>query len=567
MTKIALKGNRMNEYENVDGSRRRACAPAPSPSATTSTPPSAVTDPSPQPPDTPIDCDVLVIGGGINGCGISRDLAGRGWRVMLCEQDDLASHTSSSSTKLIHGGLRYLEYYEFSLVRKALREREVLLKSAPHIMWPLRFVMPHDPTTRPAWMIRVGLFLYDHLAKREMLPGSHGIDLRRHPAGTPLKPQYRRGFVYSDGWVDDARLVLLTAIDARDHGAEILTRTRCVRARRDADAWTATLEGPAGTRTVRARAVVNAAGPWAEAFLRGVAESARGETMATKSLRLVKGSHIVVRRLFDHDHAYIFQNPDKRIIFAIPYEDEFTLIGTPDVEVKSDDPSAARASPDEIADLCDQVSRYFEQPVTPADVVWTYSGVRPLLDDASGDPSAVTRDYLLETNTDGAPLLSVWGGKITTFRKLAEDAADEVGTMLGQGPAQRPAWTAGAFLAGGDLSDWIGPRARGTRPVEEFERFVAAVQARHAWLDAALARRLAHAYGARVADLLGDAASPADLGVEVAPGLYERELRFMQAHEWVRVGDDALWRRSKLGLRYSAEQRAAVDAWLRDHPI
>jgi glycerol-3-phosphate dehydrogenase len=512
------------------------------------------------------DCDVLVIGGGINGCGIARDLAGRGWRVMLCEKDDLASHTSSSSTKLIHGGLRYLEYYEFSLVRKALQEREVLLRSAPHIMWPLRFVMPHDPTTRPAWLIRLGLFLYDHLAKREVLPGSRGIDLRRHAAGVPLKPLFRRGFVYSDGWVDDARLVLLTAVDARDHGAEILTRTRCTRAQREADGWTATLEGHGGTRTVRARAVVNAAGPWAEAFLRGVAQSSRGETMATKSLRLVKGSHIVVRRLFEHDHAYIFQNTDKRIIFAIPYQGDFTLIGTTDVEVQGDDPGAARISQDEIVYLCEQVSRYFEKPVTPADVVWTYSGVRPLLDDASGDPSAVTRDYLLEANTAGAPLLSVWGGKITTFRKLAEDAADEVGKMLGEGPAQRPAWTEGAFLAGGDLSPWIGERAPGAQPVAEFERFVAAVQARHPWLEATLARRLARAYGARVAELIGDATSMADLGAAVAPGLHERELRFMQSSEWVHAGDDALWRRSKLGLHYTPEQRAAVGAWLASHP-
>jgi glycerol-3-phosphate dehydrogenase len=515
----------------------------------------------------PTDCDVLVIGGGINGCGIARDLAGRGWRVMLCEKDDLASHTSSSSTKLIHGGLRYLEYYEFSLVRKALQEREVLLKSAPHIMWPLRFVMPHDPTTRPAWLIRLGLFLYDHLAKREVLPGSRGIDLRRHPAGVPLKSLFRRGFVYSDGWVDDARLVLLTAVDAREHGAEILTRTRCTRAQRDADGWSATLEGPGGTRTVRARAVVNAAGPWAEAFLRGVAKSSQGETMATKSLRLVKGSHIVVRRLFEHDHAYIFQNPDKRIIFAIPYQDDFTLIGTTDVEVQGDDPGAARISHDEIVYLCEQVNRYFDKPVTPADVVWTYSGVRPLLDDASGDPSAVTRDYLLEANTAGAPLLSVWGGKITTFRKLAEDAADEVGKMLGEGPAQRLAWTDGAFLAGGDLSPWIGKQAAGAQPAAEFERFVAAVQARHPWLEASLARRLARAYGARISELIGDAASMDDLGAAVAPGLHERELRFLQSREWVQTGDDALWRRSKLGLHYTPEQRAAVGAWLASHPL
>jgi len=522
--------------------------------------PSSVSDFSSNPPSPATDCDVLIVGGGINGCGIARDLAGRGWRVVLCEKDDLASHTSSSSTKLIHGGLRYLEYYEFSLVRKALQEREVLLKSAPHIMWPLRFVMPHDPSMRPAWMIRIGLFMYDHLARREVLPGSRSIDLRSHAAGAPLKPQFKRGFVYSDGWVDDARLVVLNAIDARARGAEVLTRTRCVHAQRDADGWTATLEAAdGGIRVVRARAVVNAAGPWAESFLRGVAQSAKGEPLATRHLRLVKGSHIVVPRLFEHDHAYIFQNPDKRIIFAIPYQDEFTLIGTTDIELNGDDPGAARIAEEEIAYLCLQASRYFDKPVKPADVVWTYSGVRPLLDDASGDPSAVTRDYMLESNTTAAPLLSVWGGKITTFRKLAEDAADEVGKMLGQSSAQRPPWTDGAFLAGGDLSAWIGAP---TRPDDDFERFVAAVQARHAWLDARLARRLARAYGARVAELLGDAQSMADMGAAVAPGLHERELRFLQENEWAVSADDVLWRRSKLGLRYTAEERRQVAAWL-----
>ncbi|MET3495778.1 glycerol-3-phosphate dehydrogenase [Variovorax boronicumulans] len=509
-----------------------------------------------------IDCDVLIVGGGINGCGIARDLAGRGWRVVLCEKDDLASHTSSSSTKLIHGGLRYLEYYEFSLVRKALQEREVLLKSAPHIMWPLRFVMPHDPSMRPAWMIRIGLFMYDHLAKREVLPGSRGVDLRTHAAGKPLKAQYKRGFVYSDGWVDDARLVVLNAIDAQARGAQVLTRTRCTHAQRDADGWTAMLEGPEGPRTVRARAVVNAAGPWAESFLRGVAQSARGEALATKSLRLVKGSHIVVPRLFEHDHAYIFQNPDKRIIFAIPYQDEFTLIGTTDIELSGDDPGAARIAQEEIDYICTQASRYFEKPIAPADVVWTYSGVRPLLDDASGDPSAVTRDYMLESNTTAAPLLSVWGGKITTFRKLAEDAADEVGKMLGQSSAQRPAWTDGAFLAGGDLSAWIGA---GRRPDEDFERFVSAVETRYPWLYGKLARRLARAYGARVSDLLGDAKSLADLGPAVAPGLHERELRFLQTHEWAMSADDVLWRRSKLGLHYTPAEREQVAAWLQAH--
>jgi len=526
--------------------------------------PIPVSDSSLHSPAPAADCDVLIVGGGINGCGIARDLAGRGWRVVLCEKDDLASHTSSSSTKLIHGGLRYLEYYEFSLVRKALQEREVLLKSAPHIMWPLRFVMPHDPSMRPAWMIRIGLFMYDHLARREVLPGSRSVDLRRHAAGKPLKDQYKRGFIYSDGWVDDARLVVLNALDAKARGAEVLTRTRCVRAQRDADGWTADLLGPDGTkRTLRARAVVNAAGPWAESFLRGVAQSAKGEALATKSLRLVKGSHIVVPRLFEHDHAYIFQNPDKRIIFAIPYQDEFTLIGTTDIELSGDDPGAARIAQEEIDYLCTQASRYFDKPIVPADVVWTYSGVRPLLDDASGDPSAVTRDYMLESNTTAAPLLSVWGGKITTFRKLAEDAADEVGKMLGQSNAQRPAWTDGAFLAGGDLSGWIGAARR---PDDDFERFVSAVQAKHPWLYGQLARRLARAYGARIADVLGDARSFADLGAEVAPGLFERELRFLQGNEWAVSAEDVLWRRSKLGLHYTAPQREQVALWLQAHP-
>jgi len=524
-----------------------------------STDPFPVSDFSSSSPAPAIDCDVLIVGGGINGCGIARDLAGRGWRVVLCEKDDLASHTSSSSTKLIHGGLRYLEYYEFSLVRKALQEREVLLKSAPHIMWPLRFVMPHDPSMRPAWMIRIGLFMYDHLAKREVLPGSRSVDLRKHAAGKPLKDQYKRGFVYSDGWVDDARLVVLNALDAQARGAEVLTRTRCTHAQRDADGWTATLEGPQGVRTVRARVVVNAAGPWAESFLRGVAQSAKGESLATKSLRLVKGSHIIVPRLFEHDHAYIFQNPDKRIIFAIPYQDEFTLIGTTDIELNGDDPGAARIAQEEIDYLCTQASRYFEKAIVPADVVWTYSGVRPLLDDASGDPSAVTRDYMLESNTTAAPLLSVWGGKITTFRKLAEDAADEVGKMLGQSNAQRPAWTDGAFLAGGDLSAWIGAAKR---PDDDFERFVSAVQAKYPWLYGKLTRRLARAYGARVSELLGDAKSLADLGPAVAPDLHERELRFLQTHEWAVSSDDVLWRRSKLGLHYTPAEREQVAAWL-----
>ena len=533
-------------------------------------------------------CDVLVVGGGINGCGIARDLAGRGWRVLLAEQDDLAAHTSSASTKLIHGGLRYLEYREFALVRKALQEREVLLKSAPHIMWPLRFVMPHDPKAnflRPVWMIRLGLFLYDHLAKREVLPGSRGVDLRQHPTGAPLQPGFTRGFIYSDGWVDDARLVVLNALDAQARGAQVLTRTRVVAAKRSADGWLATLRGPDGTeRQVQARALVNAAGPWAERFLRDTATPAAGEALATKHLRLVKGSHIVVPRCFEHDHAYIFQNPDKRIIFAIPYERDFTLIGTTDQELHGD-PRGAKIAPDEIAYLCEQASRYFTRPVRPEEVVWTYSGVRPLLDDAAGDPSAVTRDYLLETNTLagaeaeerraapsssanplggpgatatglGAPLLSVWGGKITTFRKLAEEAADEVGDMLGE---RRKPWTEGAFLPGGDLREWIGPPQR---PDTDFERLVQTIGQRHPWLPRELTRRLARAYGSRIGLVLGKAESLAELGAEVAPGLHEAELRYLAEHEWARSADDVLWRRSKLGLHLNEDARQRVLDWM-----
>ncbi len=521
------------------------------------------TDPTGQPPRQAEDpnvapsqaCDVLVVGGGINGAGIARDLAGRGLSVLLCEKDDLAAHTSSSSTKLIHGGLRYLEHYEFSLVKKALAEREVLLKSAPHIMWPLRFVMPHDPdnkSMRPVWMIRIGLFLYDHLAKREVLPGSRTVDLRAHPAGQPLKPMFSKGFIYSDGWVDDARLVVLNAMDARQRGAEVLTRWRCVDAQREATVWRVRLQSDAGgQRELSARALVNAAGPWAAQFL-----SEHAHVPRAKSLRLVKGSHIVVPKMFEHDHAYIFQNPDKRIIFAIPYETHFTLIGTTDVEHHGA-VGEARIDESETAYLCEQANRYFAKPVTPQDVVWSYAGVRPLLDDESGDPSAVTRDYLLELDTAQAPLLTVWGGKITTFRKLAEEAADLLTAPLG---TARGAWTHGALLPGGDLSAWIG---KAQRPDTDFTRFAQAVVARHPTLSAALCQRLARAYGACIDTVLANGLG--GLGTEVAPGLFEAELNYLHQHEWARNADDVLWRRSKLGLHLTPAQRAAVAEWCTAH--
>ncbi|WP_334035155.1 glycerol-3-phosphate dehydrogenase [Burkholderia cepacia] len=491
--------------------------------------------------------DLLVVGGGINGAGIARDAAGRGLSVLLCEQDDLASHTSSCSTKLIHGGLRYLEYNEFGLVRKALQERETLLRAAPHIMGPLRFVMPHMPNLRPAWLIRLGLFLYDHLAKRELLPGSRGIDMRRHAAGAPLIDSIKRGFVYSDGWVDDARLVVLNALDAKERGAEILTRTKLVSAERRGDEWEARLQNADGSiRVVHARAIANAAGPWVGELLHGAL--GRG---AHHSVRLVKGSHIVTRRLFDHDHAYIFQNPDKRIIFAIPYEHDFTLIGTTDVEYTSD-PAKVAIDRDETQYLCDSINRYFKRKISPADVHWTYSGVRPLLEDENAaNASAVTRDYRLEMDEGaGAPLLSVFGGKITTFRKLAEGAGDMLSRALGR---DAKTWTAGVALPGGDIAN------------AKFDVFAAAFAKRHPWLPAALARRYARAYGTRAERVIDGAKSLADLGTEIAPGIHDAELRYLRDTEWATCAQDVLWRRSKLGLHVAPGTldavTAAVDAW------
>jgi len=381
-----------------------------------------------------------------------------------------------------------------------------------------------------------------------VLPASRTVDLRRHPAGAPLQARFTKGFVYSDGWVDDARLVALNAVDAAERGATVLTRTRCVDARRTPEGWHAALDTRSGVRhTLRARAVVNAAGPWAAQFLSELAH-----VRHPKTLRLVKGSHIVVPRLFDHDHAYIFQNPDKRIIFAIPYEHDFTLIGTTDVEHHGAI-GDVRIDEGEKRYLCEQASRYFARPVVPADVVWTYSGVRPLLDDESGDPSAVTRDYALELDTAQAPLLTVWGGKITTFRRLAEEAADLVARPLG---LAKGAWTHGAFLPGGDLSEWIGAARR---PDTDFDRFEQAVRLRYPELAAPVLRRLARAYGGRIAGAIGQD------DTEVAPGLYETELRYLHEHEWARSADDVLWRRSKLGLHYDAGQRAAVAAWCAAH--
>jgi glycerol-3-phosphate dehydrogenase len=498
------------------------------------------------------DCDVLVVGGGINGCGIARDLAGRGWRVVLVERDDLAAHTSSASTKLLHGGLRYLEHYEFGLVRKALAERERLLRAAPHIAWPLRFVLPHEASMRPAWMIRAGLLLYDHLARRALLPRSQALDLRRDPAGAALQPHLRRGYAYWDGWVDDARLVVLNAVDARERGARVLTRTALVGAQRGAGHWQARLRGPAGGESLlRARALVNAAGPWAAAVLGRLVPDAGVGAPRPRRLRLVRGSHVVVPRQFDGELAYLLQNPDHRVMFAITYEQDYTLLGTTEVELTGEPDAAARASDDEVAYLCANASRSLRRAVTPADVVWRYAGVRPLVE-GEGEVHHLSRDHLLDVQPDGAPLLTVWGGKITSYRALAEEVADAAGRLLGEA---RPAWTAGAALPGGDLSGLIQTRGD---PRADFAAYVEALRRRHAWLPAPLAQALCRRHGSRVERLLDGAGALADLGAELAPGLHAAELRWLQREEWAVEPDDVLWRRSKLGLRCDAAARARL---------
>ncbi|WP_162043851.1 glycerol-3-phosphate dehydrogenase [Undibacterium sp. YM2] len=503
------------------------------------------------------EVDVLVIGGGINGAGIARDAAGRGLSVLLCEKDDLASHTSSASTKLIHGGLRYLEYYEFGLVRKALQEREVLMRSAPHIISPLRFVMPHDKGQRPAWMIRAGLFLYDHLAKRELLPGAESINLQKHIAGQPLLADFRRGFAYSDGWVNDARLVVLNAMQAAEKGATIMTRTRCVSARRQAEHWLVQLQKADGSMMmVQSRSLVNASGPWAINTLQQVLHQG-----AAQHLRLIKGSHIVVQRLFHHPYAYIFQHPDGRIVFAIPFEQDFTLIGTTDLDYQGSLDEVA-ISETEIAYLCELASHYFTQAISPADVLWSYSGVRPLVEETAGTgkekAAALTRDYRLELDTAGAPVLNVFGGKITTYRKLAEEALSMLAPLLNNANS---AWTEHACLPGGDIYG----ESPENRAVSEFHLFIQQCQQQYAWLPPHLAERYAHAYGSRIHVLLKDKYSLADMGEMLVPGLYVAEAAYLVRHEWARTVDDILWRRSRLGLHLLGEDTIHLQEWLDLH--
>ena len=491
--------------------------------------------------------DLLVVGGGINGAGVARDAAGRGLRTLLCEQHDLAAHTSSGSTKLIHGGLRYLEFYDFKLVRKSLREREIVLTSAPHICWPLRFVLPHDQHLRPAWMIRAGLFLYDHLARRRVLPGSQGVRLRKHPAGQPLDARYKWGFVYSDCWVDDARLVILTAKDAAEHGATVLPRTRCSKLVRNSDRWRATLtRTDGGTLEVDARSVVNATGPWVDRFL-----DEATPLPARHHPRQVKGSHIVVPRLFAHEFAYIFQGADGRIVFAIPYEGEYTLIGTTEMDYEGDlaTPTIAER---EIEYLVAMANRYFSSDLSRQDVAWTFAALRPLLADPKDRATSVTRDYVLDVDTQGAPLVSIYGGKLTTYRKLAEDVMDRLAPQLGCAAAH---WTAGAPLPGGDMPD------------ADFAGFLASLETRYPWLPPALRRRYARLYGTRVERLLQGATALAGLGEEVLPGLHSREIDYLRDEEWAVDAEDILYRRTKLGLHVPRDGSARLDAWLAAHPV
>ena len=507
--------------------------------------------------------DVFVIGGGINGCGIARDAAGRGLSVALAEMGDLASATSSASTKLFHGGLRYLEYFEIGLVRKALIEREVLLSAMPHISWPMRFVLPYHPDMRfegetptskllntfmpwmkgrrPAWLIRLGLFMYDNLGGRKILPGTTTLDLTKDPAGKPLNPKFRRAYEYSDCWVEDARLVVLNARDAEDRGATIMTRARVTAAHRTGDHWMITVDRGNGPETFRAKVLVNAGGPWVEQVVRGIAHIDTRE-----SIRLVRGSHIVVKKLFDHGKCYFFQGEDGRIIFAIPYEEDFTLIGTTDMDHKGD-PHEARCTEEEQDYLCAFASNYFAKPISRADVVWTYSGVRPLYNDGAKSAQAATRDYVLSLDSDGAPILSVFGGKITTYRKLSESALDKIVPFLK--PTQGD-WTAGVPLAGGNF------------PVADVPRLIRELKIRFPFLTDYTCRRLIRAYGTEAATLLGNARSDADLGRAFGAGLTEVEVRWLMTREYARRAEDVVWRRSKLGLRLSAEEIAALDDWM-----
>ncbi len=489
--------------------------------------------------------DLFIIGGGINGCGIARDAVGRGYSVCLAEMNDLASGTSSWSSKLIHGGLRYLEYYEFGLVRKALDEREILWSLAPHIIHPLRFVLPYHKGLRPAWMLRLGLFLYDHIGARKLLPPTKTLDLSSDETGKPLKGSYRKGFEYSDCRVDDARLVILNAQDAAARGAEIHTRTKCVSVRHEDGIWYVTTEDTrTGVRTrMTARMVINAAGPWVDDVL--------GQCFMRESphnVRQVQGSHIVVPGLYEHDRAYIFQNKDGRIVFAIPFEQKYTLIGTTDRDYEGDPGEVVIAS-EERQYLLDLAAEYFEQPVGIDDIVWDYSGVRPLYDDGASEAQEATRDYVLRDDEESGepPLINIFGGKLTTYRRLAEAAMEIIEDRLGR--RGRP-WTHKPKLPGGDFA------------TTGFEELVVRLQGEYYWLDKDVVRRLVRQFGTHTRMILAGAKSVEDLGMDFGHGLYEAEVRYLAVNEWAITADDVLWRRSKLGIVFSSSEAGKLNDWM-----
>lgn len=515
--------------------------------------------------------DLFVIGGGINGCGIARDAVGRGLSVELAEMNDLASATSSASTKLFHGGLRYLEYFEINLVRKALIERETLLKAMPHISWQMRFVLPYHkdmrfegdtPTSkllsvvmpwmkgrRPAWLIRLGLFLYDNLGGRQILKGTTSLNLSNAPEGAPLQDRFEKAYEYSDCWIEDSRLVVLNARDAKARGATISVRTKVIAARQVDGIWQITLQPQGGgpTRTVKARLLVNAGGPWVEDVIHNT-----DRVMPTAGVRLVRGSHIVTRKLYDHDKCYFFQGTDGRIIFTIPYENDFTLIGTTDAE-HNDVSVKPECSPEERDYLIKFASDYLKTPITKDDIVWTYSGVRPLYDDGATSATAATRDYVLKVNTSaGAPMLNIFGGKITTYRKLAEAALKKISPFF---PDAGPAWTAGVAMPGGDFA------------VDGVADLIAKLEQQYPFLTPAWARRLVKAYGLDAFEILGNAKTARDLGFDFGATLHAREVTWLIQNEFARSAEDIIWRRSKLGLRMTADDIAKLDNWIAKQPI
>lgn len=490
--------------------------------------------------------DLFIVGGGINGAGIAADASGRGLSVIMCEQNDLASATSSASSKLIHGGLRYLEHYEFRLVREALAEREVLLRNAPHLIKPLRFTLPHRPHLRPAWMIRIGLFLYDNLTKRGQLPASRGLKLSPEQKNNPLNKDISFGFEYSDCRVDDSRLVISNAMQARQLGATVLTRTRCQSAHRENGMWHIAYENLETGKILhcRAKALINAAGPWAQSFV-----ESKMQLTSPRNIRLIKGSHFVVPKMYEGEQAYILQNEDHRIVFVIPYNNDFTLVGTTDKEYTGD-PKAVAMDDDEESYLLNVVNAHFSQQLTSDDIRWRYSGVRPLCDDESDSPSAITRDYTLELESDKnqkAPLLSIFGGKITTYRKLSEAALAEIKPFF---PTMGPSWTANNAITGGDIGD------------ASYQEWVSTIRDAYPWINSPLLARLTNAYGTKVHDVLADATCLNDLGECFGADLHQQEVSYLVNQEWARSADDVLWRRTKLGLHFNAQQTLALETFI-----